>query len=116
LSNNAPGVDIRIPGWGDPEFVEWIDPSHIVSWLQNFSILQIYFCSLTETRRLPKACSTEKWKLRDKFKVSIFGIEFLKSSTVSVCHFGFRKKTTTISIITKINSKIPHGLRSDIPA
>lgn len=22
------GVDIRVPGWGDPEPVEWLDPSH----------------------------------------------------------------------------------------
>lgn len=30
-TSNAPGVEIRIPGWGDPEVVEWIDPSHAVS-------------------------------------------------------------------------------------
>ena len=27
-SHNSPGVEIRIPNWGDPEIVEWIDPSH----------------------------------------------------------------------------------------
>ncbi|XP_059058162.1 phospholipase A2 group XV-like [Achroia grisella] len=27
-TRNPPGVDIRIPGWGSPEPVEWIDPSH----------------------------------------------------------------------------------------
>lgn len=27
-TRNPPGVDIRVPGWGDPEPVEWLDPSH----------------------------------------------------------------------------------------
>lgn len=27
-THNTPGVEIRIPGWGDPEVVEWIDPTH----------------------------------------------------------------------------------------
>ncbi|XP_052747315.1 phospholipase A2 group XV [Bicyclus anynana] len=27
-TKNPPGVDIRIPGWGNPEPVEWLDPSH----------------------------------------------------------------------------------------
>ncbi|XP_037047711.1 phospholipase A2 group XV-like isoform X2 [Bradysia coprophila] len=27
-TQNSPGVETRIPGWGDPEVVEWIDPSH----------------------------------------------------------------------------------------
>ncbi|XP_061399219.1 phospholipase A2 group XV-like [Musca vetustissima] len=27
-THNTPGVDIRIPGWGNPEVVEWIDPTH----------------------------------------------------------------------------------------
>ncbi|XP_055848995.1 phospholipase A2 group XV-like [Episyrphus balteatus] len=26
-THNTPGVKIRIPGWGDPEVVEWIDPT-----------------------------------------------------------------------------------------
>lgn len=26
-TSNSPGVEIRIPGWGDPFVVEWIDPS-----------------------------------------------------------------------------------------
>lgn len=26
-TSNQPGVDIRIPGWGDPFVVEYIDPS-----------------------------------------------------------------------------------------
>lgn len=25
---NVDGVDIQIPSWGDPEVVEWIDPTH----------------------------------------------------------------------------------------
>lgn len=25
---NPPGVDIRVPGWGSSETVEWLDPSH----------------------------------------------------------------------------------------
>lgn len=25
---NQPGVQIRIPGWGSSEVVEWIDPTH----------------------------------------------------------------------------------------
>lgn len=29
-TSNAPGVQIRIPGWGNPEVVEWIDPSQAV--------------------------------------------------------------------------------------
>jgi lysophospholipase III len=29
-TSNSPGVEIRIPKWGDPEVVEWIDPSHAV--------------------------------------------------------------------------------------
>jgi lysophospholipase-3 len=28
-TNNSPGVETRIPGWGAPETTEWIDPSHI---------------------------------------------------------------------------------------
>jgi len=28
LTSNSPGVELRIPGWGNPEVVEWIDPSH----------------------------------------------------------------------------------------
>ncbi|XP_052758628.1 phospholipase A2 group XV-like [Galleria mellonella] len=28
VTRNPPGVEIRIPGWGSPEPVEWIDPSH----------------------------------------------------------------------------------------
>ncbi|KAM3957550.1 lysosomal phospholipase A and acyltransferase [Aphomia sociella] len=28
LTRNPPGVDIKIPGWGNPDPVEWIDPSH----------------------------------------------------------------------------------------
>lgn len=31
LTKNSPGVEIRIPRWGDPEVVEWIDPTHVVS-------------------------------------------------------------------------------------
>lgn len=27
-TSNSPGVETRIPGWGDPEVVEWIDPTH----------------------------------------------------------------------------------------
>ncbi|XP_067625050.1 lysosomal phospholipase A and acyltransferase-like isoform X2 [Eurosta solidaginis] len=27
-THNSPGVDIRVPGWGDPNVVEWIDPTH----------------------------------------------------------------------------------------
>ncbi|XP_011207799.1 phospholipase A2 group XV [Bactrocera dorsalis] len=27
-THNTPGVEIRVPGWGDPEVVEWIDPTH----------------------------------------------------------------------------------------
>ncbi|XP_050362070.1 phospholipase A2 group XV-like [Nymphalis io] len=27
-TRNSPGVDIRVPGWGNPEPVEWLDPSH----------------------------------------------------------------------------------------
>uniref|UniRef100_A0A1I8P7E8 Group XV phospholipase A2 n=1 Tax=Stomoxys calcitrans TaxID=35570 RepID=A0A1I8P7E8_STOCA len=27
-THNTPGVDIRIPGWGSSEVVEWIDPTH----------------------------------------------------------------------------------------
>lgn len=27
-SYNPPGVEVRMPGWGNPEVVEWIDPSH----------------------------------------------------------------------------------------
>lgn len=30
-THNTPGVKIRIPGWGDPEVVEWIDPTHAKS-------------------------------------------------------------------------------------
>lgn len=27
-TENSPGVTTRIPGWGDPESVEWLDPTH----------------------------------------------------------------------------------------
>lgn len=27
-TRNSPGVTTRIPGWGDSETVEWLDPSH----------------------------------------------------------------------------------------
>lgn len=27
-TRDPPGVEIRIPGWGNPEPVEWLDPSH----------------------------------------------------------------------------------------
>ncbi|XP_032529637.2 phospholipase A2 group XV-like [Danaus plexippus] len=27
-TNNPQGVEIRVPGWGNPEPVEWLDPSH----------------------------------------------------------------------------------------
>lgn len=27
-TSNSPGVETRIPGWGDSEVVEWLDPSH----------------------------------------------------------------------------------------
>ncbi|CAH2237346.1 jg22261 [Pararge aegeria aegeria] len=27
-TRDPPGVDIRVPGWGNPEPVEWLDPSH----------------------------------------------------------------------------------------
>lgn len=30
-TQNSPGVETKIPGWGDPEVVEWIDPSHAPS-------------------------------------------------------------------------------------
>lgn len=26
-TSNSPGVELRIPGWGDPFSVEWLDPS-----------------------------------------------------------------------------------------
>lgn len=26
-THNSPGVELRIPGWGDPFVVEWIDPT-----------------------------------------------------------------------------------------
>lgn len=26
-THNSPGVEIRVPGWGDPFVVEWIDPT-----------------------------------------------------------------------------------------
>lgn len=27
-TKNAPGVTTRIPGWGNPDVVEWLDPTH----------------------------------------------------------------------------------------
>lgn len=27
-TKNPPGVDVRVPGWSNPEPVEWLDPSH----------------------------------------------------------------------------------------
>lgn len=27
-TQNSPGVQTRVPGWGDPDVVEWIDPTH----------------------------------------------------------------------------------------
>jgi lysophospholipase III len=27
-TSDSPGVSIRVPGWGNTETVEWIDPSH----------------------------------------------------------------------------------------
>lgn len=30
-TRNSVGVETRVPGWGDPEVVEWIDPSHAKS-------------------------------------------------------------------------------------
>lgn len=30
-TQNSPGVETRIPGWGNPESVEWIDPTHASS-------------------------------------------------------------------------------------
>jgi len=29
VTSNPPGVDITMPGWGDTETVEWLDPTHI---------------------------------------------------------------------------------------
>lgn len=26
-TSNPPGVETRVPGWGDPQSVEWIDPT-----------------------------------------------------------------------------------------
>lgn len=26
-THNSPGVELRVPGWGDPFVVEWIDPT-----------------------------------------------------------------------------------------
>lgn len=28
MTGNPEGVTTRVPGWGDPEPVEWLDPSH----------------------------------------------------------------------------------------
>lgn len=30
-TSNSPGVETRVPGWGDSETVMWLDPSHAVS-------------------------------------------------------------------------------------
>ena len=30
-TSNSPGVTTRVPGWGNPEVVEWIDPTHASS-------------------------------------------------------------------------------------
>lgn len=30
-TTNSDGVDIRVPGWGETETVEWLDPSHASS-------------------------------------------------------------------------------------
>lgn len=27
-TSNAPGVTTRVPGWGNPDVVEWLDPTH----------------------------------------------------------------------------------------
>lgn len=27
-TSNSPGVETRVPGWGDSDSVEWIDPTH----------------------------------------------------------------------------------------
>lgn len=27
-TSNAPGVTTRVPGWGNPEMVEWLEPTH----------------------------------------------------------------------------------------
>lgn len=59
-SSNSPGVETRIPGWGNPEVVEWIDPSKAVringddSRNQNLMSRNIlkHFFLFVETRRL----------------------------------------------------------------
>lgn len=30
-TSNAPGVEIQVPGWGNSEAVEWLDPTHASS-------------------------------------------------------------------------------------
>jgi hypothetical protein len=50
-TSNSPGVEIRIPGWGTPDVVEWIDPSQAVSDLTRS--FQLNNCCLSvETRRV----------------------------------------------------------------
>ncbi|KAG5674429.1 hypothetical protein PVAND_004401 [Polypedilum vanderplanki] len=38
-TSNSPGVELRIPRWGDPEVVEWIDPSknHIGAYFKSIA-------------------------------------------------------------------------------
>lgn len=33
VTTNSPGVDIKIPGWGDTKTIEWLDPTQTCKYM-----------------------------------------------------------------------------------
>ena len=58
-SHNAPGIEIRVPGWGDVHTIEYIDPS-ITAWVLGNA--GTYMATFIHGKYTQHVCSREKRK------------------------------------------------------